>query len=583
MTFLEAAIEILRNAPEPLHFGEIARQAVEQKLLSHVGRDPEAAMKSCLTSAARGGDDALIERSKPGYYQIRPGAKLPAPPAAPAAAALPAAAKPAPAASAAAPASRASAAAATRTASAPSPAKAASPRAAAAAEAAPAEAPAGDAPAAEAPASAAPAASGGEGRRRRGGTSLEFEAPAGSGLDGVTDVAIVMANAMSRIVDERPELRPELEAIQRGGAGAPSPAAERGPRDGRELGGREGRDGRESRDGRDPRDGRDSRESREGRDNREARPQGGGGGDRGPKVEVVRSPLRGNVELPSEDRGGRRKRRRRRKPRRLEWGEGGARMVGQRDDDMQELLDKVQKVLEDAGPRSLHVRQIAEQLGQQGVLGGEISEIERAVTTSVLLDVHRRGDRSPFVVRGDARYQARSTRVPQAAAEAEKAFRVAALNLETETRSQLSSWLGSLGPRALEAICRVAYQLEGASVVATLPPGRGVARFVIEGGPESLGGGGEEDDRRTLVVVLPRKASPEPKAWEVDAEKLEVNHVVVISLGENQDSIPQEIQTLTSDDLTEILARHGVGVRRLRIDVPVLDPALLESIGGLDT
>jgi hypothetical protein len=396
-----------------------------------------------------------------------------------------------------------------------------------------------------------------------------------------------MANAMSRIVDERPELRPELEAIQRGSS---APGAE--PRSRRDAA--EGRDGREvretsSRDSREGREGREGREPREPREPRDARAgdrpatEGRVADGRGPRVEVVRGPLRGSVEPAHEDRGGRKKRRRRRKPRRLEWGEGGARMVGQRDDDTQELLDRVQKVLEDAGPRSLHVRQIAEQLGQQGVLGGEISEIERAVTTSVLLDVHRRGDRSPFVVRGDARYQARSTRVPQAAAEAEKAFRVAALNLEIETRSQLSSWLGSLGPRALEAICRVAYQLEGASIVATLPPGRGVARFVIEGGPESLGGGGDDDDRRTLVVVLPRKSSPEPKAWEVDAEKLEVNHVVVISLSENPDLIPQEIQTLTSDDLTEILARHGVGVRRLRIDVPVLDPALLESIGGLDT
>ena len=79
MTFLEAAIEVLRWAEEPLHFSSIAKKAVERNLLSHVGRDPEAAMRSCLNSAVRAGSEALVARSKPGYYKIRPGATLPEP------------------------------------------------------------------------------------------------------------------------------------------------------------------------------------------------------------------------------------------------------------------------------------------------------------------------------------------------------------------------------------------------------------------------------------------------------------------------------------------------------------------------
>ena len=55
MTFLEAAIEVLRHEPEPLHFAEIAKRAVQRNLLSHVGRDPEAAMRTCLNSAVGGG------------------------------------------------------------------------------------------------------------------------------------------------------------------------------------------------------------------------------------------------------------------------------------------------------------------------------------------------------------------------------------------------------------------------------------------------------------------------------------------------------------------------------------------------
>ena len=77
MTFLEAAIEVLRDASEPLHYSAIAKEAVSRRLLSHVGRDPEAAMQKCLTSAVKAGDEALLERAKPAHYKIRPGAALP--------------------------------------------------------------------------------------------------------------------------------------------------------------------------------------------------------------------------------------------------------------------------------------------------------------------------------------------------------------------------------------------------------------------------------------------------------------------------------------------------------------------------
>ena len=47
-------------------------------------------------------------------------------------------------------------------------------------------------------------------------------------------------------------------------------------------------------------------------------------------------------------------------------------------DPNQSLLAEIAKVLKEAGPRSLHVRQIAEQLAARNVLGGDISELERA-------------------------------------------------------------------------------------------------------------------------------------------------------------------------------------------------------------
>src|SRR5688572_18484615 len=49
MTFLEAAIEILRQVGKPLSVKELTERAVKQNLLSVVGRAPEVTMKNRLT------------------------------------------------------------------------------------------------------------------------------------------------------------------------------------------------------------------------------------------------------------------------------------------------------------------------------------------------------------------------------------------------------------------------------------------------------------------------------------------------------------------------------------------------------
>lgn len=203
MTFLEAAIEVLRDVTEPLHYSEIARRAVEGNLLSHVGRDPEAAMKSCLTSAVRAGPSAMLERVKPGIYQVRPGAKLPdSPPRPPekededAPVAKKKTAKKATKKTAKKTAKKAAKKTTKKTAK-----KAAK---VSSAKQAPSDPPDSNAPPVEDSGSASPDQT----------PDLAFEAPEGSGLDGVTDVALVMANAMSRLAHERPELREELEAMQ---------------------------------------------------------------------------------------------------------------------------------------------------------------------------------------------------------------------------------------------------------------------------------------------------------------------------------------------------------------------------------
>jgi len=241
----------------------------------------------------------------------------------------------------------------------------------------------------------------------------------------------------------------------------------------------------------------------------------------------------------------------------------------------QGLLSQVAAVLADAGPRSLHIRQIAEQLAGQNVLGGEISEIERAVTAGVLLDIRKLGRASRFVARGDARYQLQTSRLPGPAASAEQSLRVAADVLDAETTNQLVQWLQSLGPRSLEALARIYLEREGFSLVTTLPPVRGVGKLVVQD-PEA-----EDEDGRLLMIVLPRKAGLDPSSWAGDAERNTCGGHLVFAMGEAPDL--QEQRTVGPHEFARWLRTQGIGVTTLAIEVTVLDPTVIESIGGLDT
>lgn len=580
MTFLEAAIEVLRHEKEPLHFSEIAKRAVERQLLSHVGRDPVAAMQVSLNAAIRG-DSALIVRSKPGYYGVRPGAELPPPPAASPAPAAPAPVAPAPAAPA--PVAPAPAVAPAVQATPPSPSRPPRERRQERSKESEILAPKSEAKSMlthDPKDEESPAVEGGEdedsgpeegggGRRkrrrrdrfgvrgeapppqlvavkptRRGSDTgrraevlqkvtpnLEFEAPKGAGLDGITDVALVMANAMSRLAEERPELRTELEALQRAPATPPpQPAIESRPQNGRKP---------------------------------------------GPQAPAAPAPRPAAED--GEERSGRRRRRRRRRGRRSEWsGPGEVRTASEEAADT--LLQQVAQVLADAGSRSLHIRQIAEMLAGQGVLGGEISEIERAVTAAILLDIRNEGRASRFIARGDARYQLLTHRLPVPPPAAEQALHAAVRAVNEETVGQLVQWLQSLGPRGLEAVVRIWLEREGYPVVATLPPSRGIAKLVI-GDPEA-----EDEDAKILVLVLPRRAGIDPAAWAGDLERVQAATCLVFAVGDVPADPPWgEARTLTAPDLAAWLRGQGIGVQPIQVEAAVLDPAVIESIGGLDT
>lgn len=234
-------------------------------------------------------------------------------------------------------------------------------------------------------------------------------------------------------------------------------------------------------------------------------------------------------------------------------------------------------MLEAAGARSLHVRQIAEQLAGKGPFGTEVSEIERSATAALLLDIRQHGRASRFAARGDARYQLQGTRVPERAARAETALRDAIREVEQETNTQFVQWLQTLGMRSLESLVRIWLRREGYGVQATLPPGRGVGRLVVDD-PES-----EEDDGRLFVVVVPRRTTLDPKAWEGEPERNGCAGVLAFSMVDGSEEVLTDARVIGAGEFAGWLREQGIGVQKLTLEVVVLDPTVIESVAGLDS
>ena len=70
MTFLEAALEILRRERRPLHYKDIAQKAMDKKLLTFVGRTPEVTMQTQLTAAVNKSPGNPFVRPKSGFFGL---------------------------------------------------------------------------------------------------------------------------------------------------------------------------------------------------------------------------------------------------------------------------------------------------------------------------------------------------------------------------------------------------------------------------------------------------------------------------------------------------------------------------------
>ncbi len=71
MTFTEAALVVLKNEGRPMHSREITDKAVEQGILSHVGKTPVQTMSARLSAAvAKGKETSLFVRIRPGVFGL---------------------------------------------------------------------------------------------------------------------------------------------------------------------------------------------------------------------------------------------------------------------------------------------------------------------------------------------------------------------------------------------------------------------------------------------------------------------------------------------------------------------------------
>ena len=70
MTFLEAALEILRLEGKPLHYKELTERVIGKKLLTFVGRTPEVTMQTQLTAAVKKAPGNPFVRVKPGIFGL---------------------------------------------------------------------------------------------------------------------------------------------------------------------------------------------------------------------------------------------------------------------------------------------------------------------------------------------------------------------------------------------------------------------------------------------------------------------------------------------------------------------------------
>jgi hypothetical protein len=521
MTFLEAALEILKRERKPLHYKELTEKAMERKLLTFVGRTPEVTMQTQLTSAVKKAPGAPFVRVKPGVFGL-----LRYPEAA------------------------------------PEPEKpAAKPVASPAAEDKPAEAGEGR---------GRRRRRGGRGRRRdrRGGEPPSAESPSnsekeahleprdGSGeqAPGVDDaeepnIGSLSAEARAAALAETGVLEGDSEdeegALDGGGAEEGAGADEEMEETGAEESGLPAKLA-----GEQPARASDGKAGLSGEGESTPAPI--------PASEPTPAPASTGAGAPAA--GGA-----------AESGGAGGRKV-------MSPVDAAIEILRGQSPgRGVHVRQIADSAVRRRLIHGEPNEawrVLRAALASESKERLRAGVRPRIRSAGSGLY-ALSRRVPDADLEkAEYVFGEARRALRERTLAALEQRLGELAPSSFEAIARVLLQREGF----------GPATFVkrVEGTiyVEALRGRGFRPSR-TLIALRPgmtaagRRAIGELRAG-IRARNQDEG--ILLLAGRLSDEAVAEwkqsgqpIEVVDGPAMAETCVRHGVGVLSASVSVNLVD------------
>jgi hypothetical protein len=579
MTFLEAALDVLRLEGKPLHYKELTERVVGRKLLTFVGRTPEVTMQTQLTAAVKKAPGNPFVRVKPGIFGLLRYPEV---------------------------------SAEERAAATAKPAKAEEP---------PKRGRGGDD-------DAAPAGERGR-RRRRGGRGREREerrpgpaaaAAAGSGDEGEAEEpnhgglsaeARAAALAETGVLEGDDDAAPDEEGPRAmdsmdddetaasappEGAGAPAEGADdeegdEGPEEAGEAGpegGEAGADGRRPEQELGPGRRRRRRRRRGGRGELE----GGGFGDAPRSSEsAMAAPAGEGSGLPSSD------------PQAagLPAGEGGA-MSGSGSGDngqgprrIMTPVDAALEILRGQAPgRGTAVRQIADMATRRRLVHGEPNEAWRVMRTALAAEPRERlraGTR-PRVRAAGAGLFALSRRPPEAELErAEHVFGEARRALRERTLVSLERRIGELPPSAFEALARVLLQREGfgpATFVKRIEETIYIEALRGRGGRPSkcliaLRAGGSTAGRRTIGEL---RAGMEKRKQLAAADRIAPpEEGLLMQAGRlAEDGIAEwklpgpPIEIADGPALAETCIRHGVGVINATVSVDFVDADFFAEI-----
>ena len=536
MTFLEAALEILKRERRPLHFKELTEKATERKLLTFVGRTPEVTMQTQLTGAVKKAPGNPFVRVKPGVFGLL---RYPEAPAEPEPEAMPE--KP-------------------QKSESEKPQKSES-------RAVEGEARGGRR-----------RRRGGRGRRRgRGDSPSEAVAPSGAADETASEGGGPVRDGDEREGAEASE-EPQIGSLSpeaRAAALAESGVLEGGgdERDAEEPGESEALvdDGREVKGDSGDRD-----------EEAEAKPEEIGGGRAEALASAGEADARpdqpGSTSPPPSPSDGT-------APASPPAGEGSSAMPAQQGRKISSPIDAAIEILRGQSPgRGLHVRQIADAAVRRRLIHGEPNEAWRVMRAALAAEGKERlraGQRPRVRSAGSGLY-ALARRPPDSDLErAEFVLGEARRALRERTLAALEQRLAELSPAAFEAVARVLLQREGF----------GPATFVkrVEGTIylEALRGRGFRPSR-CLIALRPGAAAAGRRAMgELRAGIRARNQdegVLVLAGRLADDAIAEwkqsgaQVEVVDGPAMAETCVRHGVGVVGAVVNVEFVDADFFAEI-----